>query len=130
MALDRWLPWSVPGRATATALGLVLIAAGVTVAAWAVSSVVRHRTTIVPHHAVTTLLTTGPFARSRNPMYTGLAVIYLGVSFVLGSLWPVVLLPGVLALVGRLVVHREEAYLAVRFGAQYDAYREHVRRWI
>src|ERR1700754_3868490 len=59
-------------------LGLVLNVAGV-------AAVIRHRTTIVPHHPVATLLTGGAYRRSRNPMYTGLAIAYLGLAVLLGS---------------------------------------------
>src|SRR4051812_34704618 len=52
-------------------LGLVLNFAGV-------AGVVRHRTTIVPHRPVATLITAGAYRLSRNPMYTGLAIAYLG----------------------------------------------------
>src|SRR5450631_950384 len=45
----------------------------------------RHHTTIVPHRAVSALVTTGPYRMTRNPMYTGLAIAYLGGALLSGS---------------------------------------------
>jgi protein-S-isoprenylcysteine O-methyltransferase Ste14 len=65
-------------------VGLVLTVAGV-------GGVIRHRTTIVPHHPVAALITTGAYRWSRNPMYTGLAIAYLGGALLVGSWWPAAL---------------------------------------
>ncbi len=94
------------------------------------ATVVRHRTALLPHHVVSTLVTTSVFRLSRNPMYTGFAVAYLGGALLLGSWWPLIALPAVLVAVRRLVIDREERYLASRFGEQYRSYRARVRRWL
>lgn len=77
-----------------------------------------------------TLVTSGVFRLTRNPMYVGLAAAYAGVAALLGSWWPLALLPLVLVAVDRLVIAREEPYLARALGAQYEAYRRRVRRWL
>ena len=71
----------------------------------------------------------GPFRFTRNPLYLGLALLYLGIALWLGVLWPVVLLPALILLVQQVVILREEAYLESRFGEAYRAYRARVRRW-
>ena len=111
-------------------LGAVVAAPGVALAAAGVVAVVRHRTTIVPHHPVSTLVTGGVYRLSRNPMYTGLAVVYLGLALMLGSWWPLVLWPLVILAVRQLVIRPEERYLAERFGPVYADYRSRVRRWL
>ncbi len=63
-------------------------------------------------------------------MYVGLTGIYTGVALVAGTWWPLALLPFVLLAVDRLVIAREEPYLARAFGTQYAAYRQRVRRWL
>jgi protein-S-isoprenylcysteine O-methyltransferase Ste14 len=63
-------------------------------------------------------------------MYLGFTLIYLGVSVWINALWPIVLLPLVLLVMQRGVIHREEAYLERRFGAAYREYRARVRRWL
>jgi protein-S-isoprenylcysteine O-methyltransferase Ste14 len=63
-------------------------------------------------------------------MYTGLAILYLGGAFLLGSWWPILLLPPVLIAVTLLVIRPEERYLSERFGRDYADYRNRVRRWL
>jgi hypothetical protein len=69
------------GRRAATTLSVAafLLVSGIALAVAGVTEVVRHQTTIVPHHAVSALVTTGPYRITRNPIYTGLAIAYLGV---------------------------------------------------
>ena len=76
------------------------------------------------------LVTDGPYRFTRNPMYLGMACLYLGASMAFGYLWSAALLPVVLVVIDRYVVAREERYLQRRFGAQYTAYRSKVRRWL
>jgi protein-S-isoprenylcysteine O-methyltransferase Ste14 len=116
-------PATVVAGAVVTALGLALSFTGV-------AAVIRHRTTIVPHHPVATLLTGGAYRISRNPMYTGLAIAYLGLALVFGSWWPLVLWPLVIVSVRLLVIRPEEQYLTHRFGQTYTDYRSRVRRWL
>jgi protein-S-isoprenylcysteine O-methyltransferase Ste14 len=92
--------------------------------------VIRHRTTIVPHHPVAALITTGAYRWSRNPMYTGLAIAYLGGALLVGSWWPAALWPLAVLAVARLVIRPEERYLTERFGQTYADYRAQVRRWL
>src|SRR5712691_7333064 len=67
---------------------------------------------------------------TRNPMYVGMATLYVGGTLLLNDLWPLALLPVVIALVQRRVIVKEEAYLERTFGDVYRAYKARVRRWI
>ena len=111
-------------------LGAVVLAAGVALAGAGVATVMRHDTTIVPHRPVAHLLTTGVYRLSRNPMYAGLALAYLGVAAVVGSWWPFLTFPLGLLAVRLLVIAPEERYLAEHFGSQFADYRCRVRRWV
>ncbi|GAA3276734.1 isoprenylcysteine carboxylmethyltransferase family protein [Dactylosporangium vinaceum] len=128
--LDTAAPLPLGGRPATTVAGLAVIALGAVLAASAVAAVVRHRTTIVPHRRVATLLTEGPYRLSRNPMYAGLAVVYTGVALLIGSWWPLILLPLALTAVQLIAIRPEERYLATRFPTEYAAYRARVRRWL
>ena len=86
--------------------------------------------TIVPHHAVSSLVTTGPYRFSRNPMYAGLAVAHVGGALLAGTWWPLVTLPFAVLAVRQIVIGPEERYLAARFGQVYADYRARVRRWL
>ena len=90
----------------------------------------RERTTLIPNRPASALVTTGIYRFTRNPMYVSLALLYVAVALVLDSWWPLVLLPLVVLAVDRLVIRREERYLAHAFPGEYDAYRARVRRWL
>jgi protein-S-isoprenylcysteine O-methyltransferase Ste14 len=130
MAINGVVPLPLGGRPVTAVAGAVLAALGLTLTVAGVAAVIRHRTTIVPHHPVTTLLTGGAYRLSRNPMYTGLAIVYPGLALVFGSWWPLVLWPAVIVAVRQLVIRPEERYLTQRFGQAYTAYRARVRRWL
>ena len=124
------VPLTIGARPTTVVVGAVVLAAGVALALAGIAEVVRHRTTIVPHRPVSTLVTTGIYRRSRNPMYTGLAIAYLGGALLTGSWWPLAALPLALLAVRGLVIAPEERYLAGNFGQTYIDYRARARRWL
>jgi protein-S-isoprenylcysteine O-methyltransferase Ste14 len=128
--LDRWHHVPAPGGRASRTAGVALLASGAGLAAWGAATFRRHHTTVIPHKPVSTFVTTGPYRLTRNPMYTGLALASTGGSFVLGTVWPLVSLPAALVGVRRLVIDREETYLAARFGDEYETYRRRVRRWL
>lgn len=128
--LEQAVPLPLAGSTPVTAAGVALVVAGLALAGSGIAGVVSHRTTIVPHRPVATLVTGGGYRWSRNPMYTGLAVAYLGAAVLIGSWWPLALWPVVLTAVALLVIRPEEEYLTARFGEQYRAYRTRVRRWL
>lgn len=124
------IPFRIPTLPGTAILGAVILAIGTTLALGGIVAVVRHRTTIVPHRVVSSLVTTGAYRLSRNPMYTGLAIAYVGGALLVESWWSLVLLPLVLYAVLRLVIDPEERYLAAAFDEAYEAYRVRVRRWL
>lgn len=130
LAINGVVALPLGGRPATAVAGAVLAALGMALSLAGVAAVIRHRTTIVPHHAVATLLTGGAYRLSRNPMYTGLAVAYLGLALLFGSWWPLALWPLVLIAVRQLVIRPEERYLTQRFGRTYTDYQSRVRRWL
>lgn len=127
--LDRLIP--LPRLSTGLRLaGIPLLGGAVALAAWFGTAMVRAHTPIDVRDAPTALVTDGPFEYSRNPGYIALSLCYLGLSLVTGALWPLLLLPGVVATVDRGVVQREERYLEDRFGDAYRSYLRRVRRWL
>jgi protein-S-isoprenylcysteine O-methyltransferase Ste14 len=133
LAMDRWvlrLPLPVGGRGGTRAAGAALAVGGTLFSFSGVLTVLRHGTTVVPHHAVTRLVTTGPFRLTRNPMYTGHLIVLLGATLRAGSWWPLLVAPLCIRATTRLVIIPEEDYLARKFGEDYQNYRARVRRWI
>ena len=130
MAVDGLVALPLGGRPVTAVVGVVVAALGLASAIAGVITVFKHRTTIVPHHEVAVLLTGGVYRLSRNPMYTGLAIAYVGVALLFGSWWPLVFFPVVVLLVHVLVIRPEEEYLARRFSQDYAGYAARVRRWL
>jgi protein-S-isoprenylcysteine O-methyltransferase Ste14 len=111
-------------------LGGLLAAAGVGQIAWAIWSMRRAGTDPRPDKPTATLVTDGPFRYTRNPIYLGLTAIYSGLLMAVGTPWPALFLPAVLAVIREGVIAREERYLAARFGDAFTDYAAHVRRWL
>ena len=76
-----------------TVAGAILFAAGAVIAGWGLVIFYKARTTTVPGKSSLTLVTRGPYRLTRNPMYVGLTLAYLGEAGLLKQIWPVLLLP-------------------------------------
>lgn len=92
----------------------------------------RARTTanpLKPQNA-STLVTGGIYQVTRNPMYVGVSLVLVGVSLWLWW-WPAIFGPlAFVAYITRFQIQPEERALAAKFGAEYKAYCERVRRWV
>ncbi|GAA0649904.1 methyltransferase family protein [Brevundimonas lenta] len=83
-----------------------------------------------PWKPTTALVTNGLYRFSRNPIYIGFALMYAGFATAMDSLIALALVLPCLVVVDRFVILPEERYLSGKFGADYDAYRSKVRRWL
>ena len=97
---------------------------------WALWLMHGHRTALLPGGATRVIIDSGPFGLSRNPLYVGLVALDIGISLLWPSFWALVLVPVGVALLWWGAVRPEEQYLSAKFGAEYDAYRGRVRRWL
>lgn len=133
LAVDRWIiPLPVPfaEMSIVKAGGWLFLAQGLGLLTSAFVLFQRHKTSIRPDRSARVLLTTGPFAFSRNPIYLGEAVTLLGSALVLNRLSLVLVVPLFIGLVTRLAIRGEEAHLDRRFGEAYALYCNQVRRWL
>jgi protein-S-isoprenylcysteine O-methyltransferase Ste14 len=117
-------------RSAAALVGWLLVALGSGLAVWGMATLRGAGTPIRPNQPASTLVTHGPYRRSRNPMYVGLSVVYLGVMLLVNSVWTVLFVPVVMAILFLAVIRHEERYLAATFGVAYVEYRQRVRRWL
>jgi len=122
-------PASLPGNA-ARWLGGVLIAAFTVWNGWTLIVMAAHRTSILPGGATKMILQSGPFGVSRNPLYLGLIALTAGLALIVPSTWGLLSVPVGIAALRWGAIAPEERYLAAKFGAEYDAYRSRVRRWL
>ena len=131
-ALEPTRPGTIRPEAAlvSTAAGAVLFVVGAVIAGWSLVIFRKARTTTVPGKSSVKLVTWGPYRMTRNPMYVGLAIAYLGEAGLLKQIWPVLLLPLTLGYLHCIVIPVEEARLKEVFQDKYEQYRMRVGRWI
>ncbi|MCA1798060.1 MAG: isoprenylcysteine carboxylmethyltransferase family protein [Xanthomonadaceae bacterium] len=110
--------------------GWVVVGLGMAVLAWSEQQFSRHRTSHDHKAVASTLITTGPFRFSRNPVYLGLSILLVGFAITLNILWLLLAAPLALLVMQLHVVPREEACLEQLFPEAYPRYRQSVRRWL
>lgn len=120
----------LPFGSIARVLGTICIGTGMATISAGFRTMRQAGTTIDPRQPVTTVVTSGPFRYTRNPLYLSLALLYSGIALFVNSAWPMFFLPFVLTIMNRGVIDREEHYLEGKFGAQYLNYKSQVRRWL
>ena len=120
----------VPEDWPAGLLGAVVFVLALALAVWALDTMTRAGTNVPTNRPTTTIVESGPYRFTRNPIYMGMFVGQIGLGIAFDNLWlPLMLVP--FALVIRYgVVAREEAYLERKFGDAYRRYRQRVRRWL
>ncbi|MCU0761252.1 MAG: isoprenylcysteine carboxylmethyltransferase family protein [Steroidobacteraceae bacterium] len=129
-----------PGPADALSVGwpllrvvaVALVLAGLAIDVVGVLSFRRARTTINPLKPANSsaLVTSGIYGLTRNPMYLGMATLLLGWAAWLGTPWALAGVALFVAWITRFQIVPEERVLARLFGADFEAYRARVRRWI
>lgn len=132
VALGFVRPWTISAAAARVSVitGGALFAMGAVMAGWGLTIFHKARTTTVPGESSVRLVTWGPYRFTRNPMYVGPSLAYLGEAALLRQIWPVLLLPLTLAYLNWTVIPVEEAKLQEAFQDQYQQYRVSVRRWV
>ncbi len=127
--LDRMFAW--PEIVRLPFVGLLLGVLGVALAVWGRVTFAVEGTEIIPTSSQNKkLVTRGPFAYTRNPMYLGLGLLTLGIAFYAGTIL-FFLVPAVLFfLCGGTFIPFEEAKMRRQFGDQYTDYTRRVRRWL
>lgn len=127
----QWIwPLKIVRQPIAFWLGLVLLMPALALVAWGRSTMHRANTNISPLKPAMSLVTSGPYRFTRNPLYVAITLLYVGFTMLLNSWWGVVLLAPMLMVLHWGVVRREEKYLELKFGDRYAEYRSQVRRYL
>jgi protein-S-isoprenylcysteine O-methyltransferase Ste14 len=111
-------------------LGYLLVLFGISIAILVATSFRRAGTAIEPWKPTTSIVTTGFYAWSRNPIYAGFCLINIGIGIASNSLWIFVSFIPAAFLLYHVAIAKEEAYLGEKFGEEYLAYKNKVRRWV
>lgn len=121
--------WSPFGLEALLVGGLAMLL-GLALAGWAAVTMMRARTTLVPGREADRLVTTGPYAFTRNPIYLADLVIMAGFAFAVGQPFALALTFPLANVLTKRFVEPEEKRLALRFGSQYQDYARKVDRWL
>lgn len=111
-------------------IGVVSGSASVMLVSYAFLTMRQAKTSPNPYALSAALVTVGPFRFSRNPIYLAMTMLYLAVTFIINSSWPLFFLLPLQLLMHYGVIVREERYLESRFGDSYREYKFRVRRWL
>jgi protein-S-isoprenylcysteine O-methyltransferase Ste14 len=124
-AIKVGIPW-----AGAIAAGCAV--AGVLVAVAGVVAFRKARTTVNPTtpQASSTIVSSGVYRWSRNPMYLGMAMALVGWAMYLSNVVAFLLVPAFMLYMNRFQIQPEERALEAKFGDPYRDYLRRVRRWI
>lgn len=129
LIVEWFVPTTILGRPWNWVAGGALAVAGLAIIGPAAVAQKRAGTNFEPDKPTTAIVTTGVYARTRNPMYVGFASLTTGLAVGFDSWWALAAVPLGIALVQTQVIAREERYLERKFGEQYLAYKKRVRRW-
>ena len=111
-------------------LGGVVIVVGLLLLVTANGLFVRAGTDVIPFRNVSSLVTTGIYRFTRNPMYLGMAAVLLGCALTVGVV-PALLVPlAFVVIVEARFIRQEEQMLRELFAEEYPAYCQRVRRWL
>ncbi|MFT4150906.1 MAG: isoprenylcysteine carboxylmethyltransferase family protein [Paracoccaceae bacterium] len=128
-ALARMTVAGLGGGATRGA-GLVLGLIGLALILWSMATLRAARTPVMPGKVPVRLVTTGPYAVSRNPIYLGMAVILGAAGLWLGAPFSLLMVPVFMAVISKRFILPEELRLAEAFGADYEGWKRHTGRWL
>jgi len=136
-ALFMWLAfWQVPQGAIQLPYVVLLIttccAIGIVFALSGVLSFRKAKTTVNPTkpNASSSIVRSGVYRISRNPMYVGFLFLLIGWSVALANIVAFVFLPLYILYMNRFQIIPEERILASKFGNEYMNYKQSVRRWL
>lgn len=128
--IDYLYPVGMGIAASYEVLGIALVLFGVAVAILVNGEFKRKGTAIEPWKPTHHIVTSGFYRWSRNPIYVGFCLFNIGIGISSNSLWIFISFIPAAILVYHVAIAREEAYLEEKFGEEYLAYKNKVRRWI
>ena len=130
--LRTLVPMPIPllGEGIASIGGPTIVVVALVLAIWAARTIRAGGASIPTNEPTDVIVSAGPYRFSRNPIYLAMVMLLIGVGVWANTLWLAAMAVVDAALLSWGVISREEAYLRRKFGAEYSAYTERVRRWL
>lgn len=129
-AIQYYWPASFPSSIGFKFIGVVVILIGLAVVVAASRTFKKVETNIEPWKPTSKIVSNGVFAYSRNPIYVAFCLAPIGMGLVVGSFWVLMSFVPAAITVYFVAIKKEETYLEQKFGDEYLAYKNNVRRWV
>ncbi|ANV99239.1 protein-S-isoprenylcysteine methyltransferase [Bradyrhizobium icense] len=120
----------LPAALPAGWLGAIVFALALALFGWAISTMTRAGSNVPTNLPTTTIVDTGPYRFTRNPIYLGMVLGLIGLAIAFNNFWLLMTLAPFALVIRHGVIAREEAYLERKFGDVYRRYCARVRRWL
>jgi protein-S-isoprenylcysteine O-methyltransferase Ste14 len=130
LLLRAFRPLPILDRPPTRWLGVFTLLLGLALAVRGRRELTAAGTNVSPSRPATTIVSSGPYRLSRNPLYVALTLLFIGLTLAFDTWWGFVVLVPVLIVMHFGVVVREERYLTKKFGESYRQYRANVRRYL
>ena len=130
LLLGRFIPFLANMPPIMKNIGLALTFVGFLFGVGAFLEFRKARTTLDPHGSAKTLVKSGIYRFTRNPMYLGLLLLLAGWALYLANILAFLFLPAFILYMNRFQIKPEERALMDRFGQKYLEYASRVNRWI
>jgi protein-S-isoprenylcysteine O-methyltransferase Ste14 len=130
LAFQRMWPRPLLSGVALGPLGVALVVVSILVLGASVRRFRAAGTPVPARKPTTTIVRTGPYRFSRNPIYLGFSLLHLGIAMWVNSWWLVATLAAAVAIIHSVVIPEEERYLEAKFGTAYLDYKVSVRRWL
>ena len=127
---DRYIPLTIPYDFFAKPAGALLFISGLTSFIFTRREFKLANTPIPGNQPTISIISTGPFRFSRNPMYIAFSLLQLSIAIWLQNGWILVTLTFAVIIMTVIVIPREERYMEIKFGSTYKTYKSIVRRWV
>lgn len=111
-------------------LGALVFVLALALVAWAIVTMTRAGSNVPTNRPTTTIVESGPYRFTRNPIYLGMFLGLIGLGIAFDNIWLLLMLVPFALVIRYGVVAREETYLDRKFGDGYRGYRSRVRRWL
>ncbi|MFT5481856.1 MAG: protein-S-isoprenylcysteine O-methyltransferase Ste14 [Halieaceae bacterium] len=128
-SLDYYLPVARYTGQLGWVLGGISILLGLVLLIQAGGLFKQAETDLIPFKEVTTLVTSGIYAYTRNPMYLGMTLVLLGTALTVGAASALIVPPVFMLVIQVRFILPEEEMLFGIFAEQFVEYRKQVRRW-
>ncbi len=128
--MDCLWPYPILAQEVQYSIGFTIIALSFLLFGLTLKKFAKSGTSVDYRKPTTMIISTGPFAYSRNPVYVSMTMCHVGIAIAADSIWVLVMVLPAVLIIHYIVISREEAFLEGKFGEDYLRYKASVRRWI